>query len=264
MSRKRRFKSGAFLSDIPGCQKILALKRGTGSESVGTPDLCAVTLCSNCSLTTTLTCFVEARCCKSSLAFVNSHLVCLLPVRILNLASLNLIVSMYITYSHVWTKLSSSLFTLSRSFKVTGVLIIMKKSYRRKDVTPACILPFADDPCEDSPCLNGGTCMATQEEDSHFKCNCTAGFTGAHCEGTETCKTTPGPQFFAHWQSYEAAHHKSFKVLQNVYESNAATVDFENFENCCTKTRAIIYFFFAGDEGARFLIQWMTSLQLVL
>ena len=102
MSRKRRFKSGAYLSDIPGCQKILALKRGTGSESVGTPDLCAVTPGSNCSLTTTLTCFMVARFCKSSLALVNSHLDCLSPVRIL--ISLHLIVSMYIKFSHVWIK----------------------------------------------------------------------------------------------------------------------------------------------------------------
>ena len=85
---------------------------------------------------------------------------------------------------------------LSGSFKVTGVLIKMKQSFRRKNVTPACILLFADDPCEDSTCLNGGTCMATQEEVSQFKCVCKAGFTGTRCEGTKTSKTTPGQQFF--------------------------------------------------------------------
>ena len=75
----------------------------------------------------------------------------------------------------------------------------MKQSFRREDVTPACILPFADDPCEDSTCLNGGTCMASLEEDSQFKCTCKVGFTGARCEGTETSKTTPGQQFLPYW-----------------------------------------------------------------
>ncbi|CAH3144226.1 unnamed protein product, partial [Porites evermanni] len=40
----------------------------------------------------------------------------------------------------------------------------------------------SNDPCEDSTCLNGGTCMASQEEDSQFKCTCKAGFTGTRCE----------------------------------------------------------------------------------
>ena len=34
----------------------------------------------------------------------------------------------------------------------------------------------------------------------------------------------------------------SVKVLHNVYESNAATVKFENFESNCTRTKAILYF----------------------
>lgn len=40
----------------------------------------------------------------------------------------------------------------------------------------------SNDPCEDSTCLNGGTCIASQEEDSQFKCTCKAGFTGTRCE----------------------------------------------------------------------------------
>ena len=115
MSRKRRFQPGAYLSDIPGCQKILVLKRGSESESVVAQELCAVTPGSNCSLTTTYSCFVVGRCCKSSLALVNSHPVCLSPVRILNLVSLNLIVSMYIKYSHVWIKVLHFLRNISKT-----------------------------------------------------------------------------------------------------------------------------------------------------
>lgn len=40
----------------------------------------------------------------------------------------------------------------------------------------------SNDPCEESVCLNGGTCTAAQEEDSKFKCTCMAGFTGTRCE----------------------------------------------------------------------------------
>ena len=89
-------------------------------------------------------------------------------------------------------KISSLL--LYQASKLLG-FFKMKQSLRRKDVIPLCILPFADDPCEDSTCLNGGTCMASQEEDSQFKCTCKAGFTGTRCEGTET----PGQQFFPYW-----------------------------------------------------------------
>ena len=38
--------------------------------------------------------------------------------------------------------------------------------------------------------------MASQEQDSQFKCTCKAGFTDTDCAGTETSKTTPGQQFF--------------------------------------------------------------------
>ena len=43
--------------------------------------------------------------------------------------------------------------------------------------------------------------MASQEEDSQFKCTCKAGFNGTRCEGTETSKTTStsGQQFFPYW-----------------------------------------------------------------
>lgn len=40
----------------------------------------------------------------------------------------------------------------------------------------------SNDPCGDSPCLNGGTCTTSQKEDSQFKCICKAGFTGTRCE----------------------------------------------------------------------------------
>ena len=89
-----------------------------------------------------------------------------------------------------------------------------------------CAIPFADDPCEDSSCLNGGTCMASQEEVSHFKCICKAGFSGARCEGTEISKTTPCQQFFPRPSTINCKR-ISVKVLPNVYESNAETVNFE-------------------------------------
>ena len=134
-----------------------------------------------------------ARCCKSSLPLENSPLVLTLFIELKCLDCL------YPYDIFPCMNKSSSLFTLSKSFKIIGLLIKMKQPVRRKDVTPACILPFADDPCEDSPCLNGGTCTTSQEEDSQFKCTCKAGFTGTRCEGTENSKTIPGQQFFPHW-----------------------------------------------------------------
>ena len=45
-------------------------------------------------------------------------------------------------------------------------------------------------PCDDSPCLNGGTCEYMNDEDTLFKCTCPSGCSGKKCETCEkkSCK----------------------------------------------------------------------------
>ena len=42
------------------------------------------------------------------------------------------------------------------------------------------VLFLAVDNCNDSPCLNNGTCKHLQDG---FSCDCTEGFTGLFCQG---------------------------------------------------------------------------------
>ncbi|GMT22316.1 hypothetical protein PFISCL1PPCAC_13613, partial [Pristionchus fissidentatus] len=51
-----------------------------------------------------------------------------------------------------------------------------------------CLSPL--DPCASFGCLNGGTCLAT-EDLSDARCKCKAGYTGAKCEDVDRCYFTP-------------------------------------------------------------------------
>ena len=95
----------------------------------------------------------------------------------------------YITNHLMTGPLGNSEFCFPRISMFLGILGKQNSLFPSGPVIKCLILPFADDPCEDSLCLNGGTCIVSQEEDSQFKCNCKAGFTGTRCEGTETSKT---------------------------------------------------------------------------
>ena len=45
-----------------------------------------------------------------------------------------------------------------------------------------------DNPCNQGVCQNGGECIA-KKEDGAFKCECTDGWSGIHCETKGTKRT---------------------------------------------------------------------------
>ena len=56
--------------------------------------------------------------------------------------------------------------------------------YTKEITVKLCFIAFAEkvDPCKLNPCRNGAACSPTHNNE--YKCTCTQGYKGLHCEGT--------------------------------------------------------------------------------
>ena len=77
-----------------------------------------------------------------------------------------------------------------------------------------CFFSLFQSPCESSPCLNGGTCMANYNDNS-FECLCETSCFGKYCEkGWSSCLDITLFFFFCFWGL-------SFRLIQDtsIYKS---------------------------------------------
>ena len=63
-------------------------------------------------------------------------------------------------------------------------LYMQKK--KENTLAKSTFLLFADDPCMEFPCMNGGICNTSPAKQNGYTCSCPGRFTGFHCEkGTD-------------------------------------------------------------------------------